>query len=50
MTRRVATIRYEYKARNLVLEKEAIANPFGFTVLAYQTDPEMGSDNKGGTQ
>lgn len=50
VTRRVATIRYEYKARNLVLEKEAIANPFGFTVLAYQTDPEMGSDNKGGTQ
>lgn len=50
VTRRVATIRYEYKARNLVLEKEAIANPFGFTVLAYQTDPEMGSDSKGATQ
>lgn len=50
VTRRVATLRYEYKAKNLILEKEAIANPLGFTILAYQTDPEMGGDGKGGTQ
>lgn len=46
VTRRVATLRYEYQARNLTLEKDAIANPLGFTVTAYQTDPELGGDAK----
>ncbi|MDP9902393.1 virB8 family protein [Variovorax ginsengisoli] len=46
VTRRVATLRYEYAVRNLTLEKEAIANPLGFTVTAYQTDAEMGGDAK----
>ena len=45
-TRRIATLRYEYAVKNLVLEKEAIANPLGFTVTSYQTDPEMGGDSK----
>ena len=48
VTRRIATLRYEYEAKNLVLEKEAIANPLGFTVTAYQTDPEMGGESQGG--
>jgi type IV secretion system protein VirB8 len=47
VTRRVATLRFEYQARNLTLEKDAIANPLGFTVTAYQTDPELGGDAKG---
>lgn len=47
VTRRVATLKYEYEAKNLVLEKEAIANPLGFTVTAYQTDPEMGGEAQG---
>ena len=42
VTRRIATLRYTYEARNLVVEKDAIANPLGFTVTAYQTDAEMG--------
>jgi type IV secretion system protein VirB8 len=46
VTRRIATLRYEYAVRNLTLEKEAIANPLGFTVTAYQTDAEMGGDSK----
>lgn len=47
VARRVATLRYEYEAKNLILEKEAVANPLGFTVTAYQTDPEMGGDARG---
>ncbi|MGJ7523701.1 virB8 family protein [Variovorax sp. LT1P1] len=47
VTRRIATLRYEYAVKNLTLEKEAIANPLGFTVTAYQTDAEMGGDSKG---
>lgn len=51
VSRRIATLRYEYKSRNLLLEneQEAIANPLGFTVTAYQTDPEMGGEAKGAT-
>lgn len=46
VTRRVATLRYEYQSRNLTVEKDAIANPLGFTVTAYQTDPELGGEAK----
>lgn len=46
--RRIATLRYNYEARNLVVEKDAIANPLGFNVTAYQTDAEMGGDAGGG--
>jgi len=38
---KVATLRYEYKQRLFVRERDAIENPFGFTVLAYQTDSEF---------
>lgn len=38
---KVATLRYEYKQRLFVREADAIENPFGFTVLAYQTDNEF---------
>lgn len=37
----VATLRYEYKQRTFVREHDAIENPFGFTVQAYQTDSEF---------
>lgn len=47
VTRRIATLRYEYAVKTLTLEKEAIANPLGFTVTAYQTDAEMGGDARG---
>lgn len=39
--RRIATLRYEYQTKNLSIENESIANPFGFTITGYQTDPEM---------
>lgn len=38
---KVATIRYEYKPRLFISEQDAIENPFGFTVLGYQTDNEF---------
>ena len=38
---KVATLRYDYKQRFFVQERDAIENPFGFTVLAYQTDSEF---------
>ena len=40
VVRRIATIRYEFQTKNFEIEKDAIANPLGFTVQAYQTDPE----------
>lgn len=41
VTRRVATVRYAYELKANVKEAEAIENPLGFTVTAYQTDPEL---------
>lgn len=41
ITRRVATIRYAYETRNFASEADAIENPLGFVVRAYQTDPEF---------
>lgn len=38
--RLIATMRYAYEKKSLS-EAEAIENPFGFTVLGYQTDPEL---------
>lgn len=38
---KVATLRYDYKPKFFVREREAIENPFGFVVLAYQTDNEF---------
>lgn len=40
VTRHVATLRYAY-GRRILKEAEAIENPLGFTVLGYQTDPEL---------
>lgn len=39
--RRIATIRYAYETRNFASEADAIENPLGFVVRAYQTDPEF---------
>jgi type IV secretion system protein VirB8 len=41
LTRRVATIRYSYKPQGQRKEFDLIDNPLGFTVDAYQTDPEF---------
>jgi type IV secretion system protein VirB8 len=41
VARRVATMRYAYELKANVKESEAIDNPLGFTVTAYQTDPEL---------
>lgn len=38
---KVATLRYEYKPSLFTSERAAIENPFGFTVLGYQTDSEF---------
>lgn len=38
---KVATLRYEYEPRLFISEQAAIDNPFGFTVLGYQTDDEF---------
>lgn len=41
VSRRVATLRYKYEPKANLAESEAIKNPLGFTVVAYQTDPEL---------
>lgn len=41
VTRRIATMRYAYKPQGARKEFELIDNPLGFTVEAYQTDPEF---------
>lgn len=41
MVHKVATLRYEYKPHLFISEQAAIENPFGFTVLGYQTDNEF---------
>jgi type IV secretion system protein VirB8 len=40
-SRRIATLRYSYKPQGAKREAELIDNPLGFTVEAYQTDPEF---------
>lgn len=41
-TKWVATIGYEYRNPTLIKESERLINPFGFQVLSYRVDPEMG--------
>jgi len=38
---KVATLRYDYQPRMFITEEEGIDNPYGFTVLGYQTDSEF---------
>ncbi len=38
----IATINYEYRSAEKMKESERLINPFGFTVVAYRVDPEMG--------
>jgi len=39
-SRRIATLKFIYQAKTLVKEADLIANPLGFTVVAYHTDQE----------
>jgi len=39
-SRRIATLKFTYQAKTLVKEADLIANPLGFTVVAYHTDQE----------
>ncbi|WP_292938089.1 type IV secretion system protein [Noviherbaspirillum sp.] len=41
VTRFVATLRYSYALQMMKKESELIENPLGFTVDAYQSDPEL---------
>lgn len=43
--RLVATMRYDYEKKYNLSESEAIENPLGFTVLAYQVDSEFVGGN-----
>lgn len=45
VVRRIATLRYSYKPQQIKKEFDLIDNPLGFTVDAYQTDPEFLSTN-----
>lgn len=38
----IATVNYEYRATDKMPESERLINPFGFTVVSYRVDPEMG--------
>lgn len=38
----VATIGYEYRSISRMKESERLINPFGFQVLSWRADPEMG--------
>ena len=40
-TTHIATVRYEYRPRLKLKEKERIENPFGFVATAYRSDPEF---------
>jgi len=41
-TRWVATIAYEYRSTARIKESARLVNPFGFQVLSYRVDPELG--------
>lgn len=47
-TRHVASIVYSYQPRVLSKEKDRLENPFGFTVTAYRSDPEINTQPAGG--
>lgn len=38
----IATVNYQYNAGAEMKESERLINPFGFTVVSYRVDPEMG--------
>lgn len=38
----VATVAYKYQPEIKMNEKDRLVNPFGFTILTYRVDPEMG--------
>jgi len=40
-TTSVATVRYEYRPRLKLKEKDRIDNPFGFVATAYRSDPDV---------
>jgi type IV secretion system protein VirB8 len=40
-TTHVATVRYEYRPRLQLKERDRIDNPFGFVATAYRSDPEF---------
>jgi len=42
VTKWIATIAYEYKKPSIIRESIRLTNPFGFQVLSYRVDPEMG--------
>ncbi|RVT50759.1 virB8 family protein [Rubrivivax albus] len=43
-SRHVASVVYDYQPRVLTREKDRLENPFGFVVVAYRSDPEIGGD------
>jgi type IV secretion system protein VirB8 len=38
----IATVNYKYNGDFKMKESERLINPFGFTVISYRVDPEMG--------
>lgn len=42
----VATIGYEYRNPSKMKEKMRLINPFGFQVVSYRVDPELGGEDK----
>lgn len=42
VTKWVATVAYEYRNPSTLRESSRLINPFGFQVLSYRVDPEMG--------
>ena len=46
ITRWVATVAYEYRSAALIKESARLVNPFGFQVLSYRVDPEMGGNTQ----
>jgi len=42
VTKWVATLGYEYRNPSMIREQHRLVNPFGFQVLSYRVDPEMG--------
>lgn len=42
VTKWIATVAYEYRNPSMIRESARLINPFGFQVLSYRVDPEMG--------
>ena len=43
-TRRIATLKFAYEPKTFAKEVDLIANPLGFTVVAYHTDQEYSTE------